>query len=66
MIRDGGGSLHVTESGLGLPFYDNAVNTAASTTDTWNFYARSVKVATVVLTYSDSTKATLIQAQRTF
>lgn len=67
MYRGGNaGTLEVTESGLALPLYDHAVNTLASTTDTWNFYLRGVKVATVVLTYSDSGKGTLIDAQRTF
>ena len=52
----------VTTSGAGIPTWDYAALTQAATTDTWTFKTGGsgvTTVRTVVVTYTDSTKATI-------
>ncbi len=61
-FRQSGGSLEVTESGLGLPIYDYVANAPTSLTDVYTFYVggsggRAVAIVTIV--YTDTTKATI-------
>ena len=56
-----------TDTGFGLPPYDDVQKTATTALiDTYNYYRNAVKVATVVVTYSDSAHADFLRAQRTF
>jgi len=51
-----------TPGSLGLPAYDYVALNAAPTVDTWTFFAGGASgtlVATVVITYTDATKATI-------
>jgi hypothetical protein len=57
-----------TKAALGLPIYDYAALVSAATTDTWTYRlggAVGSVVATVVVTYTDSTKATILTVLRT-
>jgi hypothetical protein len=57
-----GGPVEVTESGLALPLYDYVSNAPTATTDVFSFKlggASGLLVATVTLTFTDATKATL-------
>lgn len=64
-----GGPCEVIESGLALPIYD-AVDNLGATADTdvfvfWRGGLTGLKVATVTVTYTDSSKATILTAVKT-
>lgn len=53
---------------IGIPAYDYVGQSQASTTDTWTFKtggSGGTTVATVTITYTDSTKATISNVVRT-
>ena len=55
-------------SGLGLPFYDYIKQVQAALTDTWTFYtggAGGTLVATIVITYTDASKAVILNVAKT-
>lgn len=65
-----GGPTEVTDSGFALPIYDYVVNTtpADPVVETYVFHlhgSSGPQVATVTVTYTDSSKATLLTAVKT-
>lgn len=59
MFRQSGAALEVTESGLALPLYTAFTVAYGLTTQTYTFRYHGTIVATVTLTYTDDTYATL-------
>lgn len=68
-FRQSGGSLEVTESGLGIPIWDALDNSGATTTtDLFIFYRNGLggtEVARVLVTYTDTTKSQILTVQKT-
>ncbi len=68
-FRQSGGSLEVTESGLGLPTYDYLLNTTPGTdTDTLVFRlggSGGVIVAEVVVVFTDTAHSDILSVTKT-
>lgn len=68
-FRQSGGSLEVTESGLGLPIYDAVDNSGATaTSDLFIFKLgglSGLEVARVLVNYTDNTKSTILNVLKT-
>lgn len=65
MFRKSGASLQVTEGGFALPLYTSFTVGTVSNVVTYTFSYRGTQVATVTLTYSDATLATLTSGAMT-